>query len=82
MNGFPFSFVEKEVNRRYTKLEPISPRTLLKDMPNLTVRVEKDIVKELPKKFSLVNDGWSDMGTSIWHFTQCIKTVIHFWPSL
>ena len=26
--GFPFSLVENEVNRRYTKLEPISRRTL------------------------------------------------------
>ena len=50
MNGFPFSFVENEVNRRYTQLEPISRRTLLKGMQNLTVRVEKDIAKELPKK--------------------------------
>ena len=80
---FRSAFVEKEeVDKRYTKLEPLSRRTLLKDMQNLTVRVEKDIVKELPKKFNLVNDGWYDMGTSIWQFTHCIKTVIHFCPSL
>ena len=33
-------------------------------MQNLTVRVEKDIAKELPKIFGLGIDGWSDMGTS------------------
>ena len=49
VNGFPFSFVENEVSRRYTNLEPISRRTLLKDMQNLNVRVEKDIAKKLPK---------------------------------
>ena len=52
------------MNRRYTQLEPISRRTLLKDMQNLTVRVEKDIAKELPKKIGLVIDGRSDKGTS------------------
>ena len=54
MIGCPFSFVENEVNRRYTKLEPISRRTLLKDMQ--TVRVEKNIAKEPPKIFGLFID--------------------------
>ena len=59
-----FRNLPKIVNRRYTKLEPTSRRTLLKDIQNLNVRAEKDIAKELPTNFDLVIDGWSDMGTT------------------
>ena len=32
-------------------------------MQNLTERVEKDLAKELPKKFGFVFDRWSDTST-------------------
>ena len=59
----PFSFVEKELTRKYSKLTSISRNTLLKYMEKLTKQVEINIAKELPEKFSLIIDGWTCSST-------------------
>ena len=64
MNGFSFNFVKNQLNRKYTNLQPICRITLVKDIENLTRKVETKISKDLPEKFGLFLDGWSDMGTS------------------
>ena len=55
----PFSFVEDKLNREYTNLVPISVNALKKYMELLTKRVESKVKENLPDKFALVIDGWS-----------------------
>ena len=60
----PFSFVEEEETRNYTKLKPICRNTLLKHMIGVTKQVEQKISNLLSgKKFSLLIDGWSKGST-------------------
>ena len=64
IKGLPFSFVEDESTRQFSKLEPISKQSLLSYMEKITVSVEESIKAELPSKFGIVIDGWSDLATS------------------
>ena len=68
IKGLPFSFVEDESTRQFSKLEPISKQSLLSYMKKITVSVEESIKAELPSKFGIVIDGWSDMATSTHYF--------------
>ena len=59
----PFHFVEEELTREYSKLEPICTKTLKKYMDRVTKRVEQKISSLLPEKFSIVLDGWTKKST-------------------
>jgi hypothetical protein len=57
---YPFSFCEKEINRKYSNLKSaICVDTLMKYMKLICEEVEKTIARILPEKFVLVFDGWS-----------------------
>jgi hypothetical protein len=62
MEYLPFSFVEKERSRSYTRLNPISRNSFVKYMHKLTEMVEAEIstLLESSGRFSIVLDGWSD----------------------
>ncbi|ETN06716.1 hypothetical protein PPTG_12757 [Phytophthora nicotianae INRA-310] len=60
VNGnLPLSFVEMESTRRYTKLPPVSTKTLRENMESLTKAVEVHVGNEMPDKFGLMLDGWT-----------------------
>ena len=57
----PFSFVEKERVRRYSKMPPICSNTLMKYLRDVTERVEEKIKMEMKHtKIGLLFDGWSE----------------------
>lgn len=58
-----FQFCEKELVRKYSKLEPISCNSLMKYIDLLVKNVELKIKNSLPSKFGLVLDGWTDKST-------------------
>ncbi|RHY70372.1 hypothetical protein DYB38_012163 [Aphanomyces astaci] len=57
MSMLPFSFVSNTLARRYTKLDPISRTSFMKDMHALCYHVERKISSQLHDKFALVHDG-------------------------
>ena len=59
----PFSFVEDELTRKYSSLQPICTKTLKKYMSLLTTTVEREISKLLPERFAIIIDGWSKSST-------------------
>lgn len=61
--NLPFNFCEKDSTRKYSKLTSISVETVMKYMELLVVEVEDRIRKELPEKFAIVFDGWSEDST-------------------
>jgi len=63
MADLPFVFVENELTRKNTKLDSISRNTLMKYLKLLTVEVESKVSIELPEKFGIVIDGWSEGNT-------------------
>lgn len=62
--GLPFHTVEKVLTKKYSKLEPISVKTLMKYMNKFTMQVELSIKLLLPDKFCLLFDGWTLDGQS------------------
>ncbi|ETP12765.1 hypothetical protein F441_11904, partial [Phytophthora nicotianae CJ01A1] len=48
-----------ESTRRYTKLPPVSTKTLRENMESLTKAVEVHVGNEMPDKFGLMLDGWT-----------------------
>ncbi len=54
----PFSFVESEVHRRFSKFESISVPTLKNYMTKLTCLVEQKITATFPDKFTIILGGW------------------------
>ena len=58
--NLPFTFVENPLIRKYNKLDSIARNTLMKYLKLLTIEVEKKVSKELPEKFGIVIDGWSE----------------------
>ena len=62
--GLPFSFCEKNLTRKYTKLPEISANTLVSYMNKMVSTVEKEIPEKLPQFFGLMIDGWTEMGSS------------------
>jgi hypothetical protein len=63
MDNLPFTFVEKPLTRKNTKLDPIGVTSLMKYLKKLTEEVEKKASDELPDKFGLILDGWSEGNT-------------------
>ena len=59
----PFEFVESDLTRKYTNLQPICRKTLMKYMHLTTLEVEKAITKSLPDRFALLLDGWTHHST-------------------
>ena len=63
MLNHEFSFVDDELTRNYTNLDPICCSTFMKYFHSLIPKVENSIATELPAKFAIVHDGWSHNGT-------------------
>ena len=61
--NLPFNYCEKECTRKYAKLKSISVESVMKYMDLLVVEVEERIKKDLPQKFAVVFDGWSEDST-------------------
>lgn len=59
----PFSFVQSKVAREHVKHDEMSLSTFMRYLPKLTEHVEKKIGSLLPKKISLVFDGWTTGST-------------------
>jgi hypothetical protein len=59
----PFAFCENTNTRQFTKLEPISVKTLKLHMEQFARLVENKIRKMLPPQFAIVFDGWTDCST-------------------
>lgn len=60
MSNLPFQFVEDPLTRKNTSLESITDETVKKYLVLVTESVEKRIADDLPEKFGIVIDGWSD----------------------
>ena len=52
--------MEKEFTKKNTKLDPVDVTTLMKFIRLLAEEVEKKVSLELPEKFGLILDGWSE----------------------
>ena len=55
----PFSFVDNELFREYSRLEPICSNSLKKYMELLTKKVEAKIKDYIPETIAILIDGWS-----------------------
>ena len=64
LKRLPFSFVEDNLTAEYTNLKPITRQTFVTYLEKLTPLVERQIAANLPVKFGLVSDGWTNFGTS------------------
>ena len=71
MEGREFSFSEKELVRKYCKLEPIARSSFMKYMDLVTKRVEEDIGKSQPTTYGLIIDGWSSGSTHYLSIFAC-----------
>jgi hypothetical protein len=63
MENREFSFTEKQLTRKYSNLEPICTETLMKYMTILSNEVKSKIKEELPEKFGLIFDAWTEGST-------------------
>jgi hypothetical protein len=63
MSNLPFQFIEDPLTRKNTNLESTTDETGTKYLVLGTESVEKRIAEDLPEKFGMIIDGWSD-GTS------------------
>ena len=61
--NLPFSFCEKPLTKRYTKLEPISTKTLKEYLFKVVEEATAALKKTLPEKFIIMYDGWTADGT-------------------
>ena len=59
----PFSYVEDPIIRRQSKYEGICVDTLMKYHDLVVKRVEEKVKLELPEKFGILFDGWSERST-------------------
>ena len=59
----PFNFCEKPNTRLFSKLEPVTNKTLKEAMLKTSLLVEKRIREILPDQFAIVFDGWSNGST-------------------
>lgn len=60
MDNLPFTFVEKQLTAKNTKLDPITDETIKKYLLLVTERVEKRVANDLPENFGIVIDGWKE----------------------
>jgi hypothetical protein len=58
--NFPFALLENKLFRKAVKYEDISVDTFQKYLYLVTAEVEVQVAKDLPAKFGLVIDGWSE----------------------
>ena len=63
INLKPFSFVEDELTRKYTKLGNVSRNKLEKYLHLTATTVEKRIARELPESFAVMIDSWTTGST-------------------
>eukprot|EP00475_Leptophrys_vorax_P036822 TRINITY_DN6283_c0_g1_i1.p1 TRINITY_DN6283_c0_g1~~TRINITY_DN6283_c0_g1_i1.p1 ORF type:complete len:158 (+),score=53.77 TRINITY_DN6283_c0_g1_i1:264-737(+) len=58
----PFSFVERDTIRKYSRLEKISVETLMKYLNLICKRVEQKVQAELPRRFGICfnKDLWNE----------------------
>lgn len=61
----PYSFCEKALTRKYTKLKSISTKTLKKYIFLVVDEVTSILKKTLPDYFTLMFDGWTCDGTGV-----------------
>ena len=66
-----YSFFDKPLVRRNTKLEPICQKTLQKYIDLVSLEVEKKITIALPSNFGLIVDGWSQQSEHFVGFFDC-----------
>ena len=66
MDNLPFTFVEKQLTAKNTKLDPITDETIRKYLLLVTERVEKRVATDLPENFGIVIDGWKEVNRSEW----------------
>jgi hypothetical protein len=58
--NFPFSILENKLLRKAVRYEDISVDTFQKYLYLVTAEVEVQVAKNLPAKFGLIIDGWSE----------------------
>jgi hypothetical protein len=58
--NLPWSFVDQDITRRFSKLKMISSATLKDKMFKLKERLVDDISSKLPEKFGILFDAWSN----------------------
>ena len=57
MADLPFTFVENDLTRKFSKLGVLSRSTFMKYLQGVTKEVEMIIKKQFPSKFGLIFDG-------------------------
>jgi hypothetical protein len=62
-DNLPFSFCERPNTKKFSKLDPISVDTLMKDIILTTERVENTVADGLLNKFGIIIDGWKERRT-------------------
>jgi hypothetical protein len=62
-DNLPISIVEKETYRNYSNLENISVDTFTKYLKLVESRIDEKLREELPVKFGLIIDGWTEGNT-------------------
>jgi hypothetical protein len=65
---------KNEKVRKYTNLSPISNKTFIKYLEAVSKQVELKLKHELPNKFGLVFDGWSDDDVHYVALFACYRT--------
>lgn len=60
MKNFPLTLVDDELFRKATCYDTISSNSLKKYMDLLCRKVEDELRADLPKKFGIIFDGWSE----------------------
>lgn len=60
MRNQPLSELDNDLTRRLVKAKPIHSQTMRKYILNMVPLVERAVTTELPDKFALLFDGWSD----------------------
>ena len=74
LDNLSFTFVERPLTRKNTKLEAIGVVSLMKYLKQLTVEVERKVSSLLPNKFGIVLDGWSEGTTHYIALFACCST--------
>ena len=68
MENLPYAFVESPLARKYTNLPHISRHRIANVVHALYTVVFDKVVEQLPQKFGLMFDGWSERG---FHYIAC-----------
>ena len=60
LSWITFNFCEHPNTRKFSKLDSLSVKTLMKYIKLTTERVEKKIVQSPPNEFGIIIDGWKE----------------------